>query len=193
MCIGDRILPRREVCCILKIGVGVIVFFLVVTLAHAQEVTTVLSQSRGGMLTHLDSRNDLQLEYSRFKMNLRQDEKGMCHGNVYLFIKARGDNQTHANAQMWIKPNGACTFNETEFHLESSAFVDYRITQQGVRSIIGISHSGHCDYAVVGNKAPIRSRGEERVFVDIKGGKVSITGQSFEMKDMDVESYVVHV
>ncbi len=190
---GDRVLPRREVWCISKIGVGVIVFFLVVTLAHAQEVTAVLSQSRGGMLTHLVGRDDLRLETARLRVNVRQDDQNNCYGNIYLFAKARADNETHAHVQMWLRPNGPCVINGTEFHIESMAVVDYRIAQQGVRSIIGISHDGHFEYGIVGNKAPIHSRGEEGVFVDVKEGMISITGQSFEMKDMNVSSYIVRV
>lgn len=184
---GDRFLPKG-VLQIKRVLTVIAVLALIAAAAYGEIVGRVAVKAEDGSLQNIGERSDLTLEMAKLAARIRQDDAGNCYGPVYLFIKGQGANKTQAKLQMRMKPLN-CTITENGIELDNIATVDYRITQQGYRGITGISQNGYFEYGVLGNKEPVKHKGEERVLISIENGKAQITGQSFGIRDMVVTDF----
>lgn len=171
-----------------KVLIAVLLFALAASVAGADIANRAVAKAENGDIANIGERNDLWVERAKFSANIRQDEAGNCYGPVYLTIKARGENESHAKLQMRMKPLN-CIITENGMELDNWATVRYKVTQQGVRGITGISERGYFDYGIIGSETPILYKGEERVLIRIEDGKAQIAGQSFEIRDMEVTNY----
>ncbi|MFC1768994.1 hypothetical protein ACFLZX_04490 [Nanoarchaeota archaeon] len=168
--------------------IGLLVLFAIVclTTVSAEIVGKAKIKAKDGNWTYLTNRDDLQIQKTKLNINVRQNDLGYCKGPMYLFLKGTGGNNTNARLKMRLK-NAECSLTENQLTINGVAKVSYKISQRGIRSII--SNENGYRYGWVNREPPIKVKGEEMVFIEVKEGKAIVRGETFEIKDMDVSRF----